>query len=95
MAASTGVLVMVIAELVDSDDEKPHRGKTRSWIKRRRESGYFYNIFHELKLEDPMGFKDMFRISVTNYEFILSQISDLISPKGLVNCFVFNFSDGV
>ena len=28
-----------------------------------------------------MGFKDMFRMSVTDYEFLLSQISDLISPN--------------
>ena len=28
-----------------------------------------------------MGFKDVFRMSVTDYEFLLSQISDLISPN--------------
>ena len=28
-----------------------------------------------------MGFKDMFRMSVTDYEFLLSQISDLIWPN--------------
>ena len=36
-------------------------------LKRRRESGYFQNIFQELKAEDWMGFKDMFRMSVTDY----------------------------
>ena len=28
-----------------------------------------------------MGFKDKFRMSVTDYEFLLSQISGLISPN--------------
>ena len=71
----------VLAGLVDSDDEKPRRGKTREWIKRRRENGYLKNIFQELKVEDRMGFKDIFRMSVTDYGFLLSQISDLLSSN--------------
>ena len=76
---------MVLIELVDSDDEKPRRGKTKEWIKRRGVSSYFQNIFQALKVEDRMGFKDMFRMSVTGYEFLLSQISDLISPNERIN----------
>ena len=30
---------------------------------------------------DQMGFKDMLRMSVTDYEFLLSQISDAISTN--------------
>ena len=71
----------VLTELVDSHDEKPRQVKTREWIKRTRESDYFQNIFQELKVEDQMGFKDKFRMSVTDYEFLLSQISDLISSN--------------
>ena len=72
---------MVLTELVDSDDEKSRRGKTRLWMKRSRESSYFQNIFQELKVEDQMGFKDMFHMSVTDDEFLLSQMSNLISPN--------------
>ena len=71
----------VLTELVDSHDEKPRQMKTREWIKRTRESDYFQNIFQEFKVEDQMGFKDKFRMSVTDYEFLLSQISDLISSN--------------
>ena len=74
-------LVVVLNELMDSDDEKPCRGKTRQWVKRRRESGYFTNIIQELKVEDRMGFKEMFRMDVVDFEYVLSQISDLISPQ--------------
>ena len=44
---------------------KKKEGKTREWTKRKSESGYLQNIFQELKTEDQMGFKDMFRVSVT------------------------------
>ena len=81
MTAYKGAVVMVLTELVHSDSEKPRLGKTREWIKRRRESGYFQNIFQELQIEDRMCFKDMFRVRVTDYEFLLSQVSDLISPN--------------
>ena len=81
MAAYKDAVVMVLTELVDLDYENPYRGKTREWMKRRRESGYFQNIFQELKVEDRMVLKDMFRMSVTDYEFLLSQNFDLISPN--------------
>ena len=73
--------VIVLNELEDSDDEKPTRGKTRKWIRRRKERGYFTNIIQELIVEDRHGFREMFRINVGDFEFILSKISYLISPK--------------
>ena len=82
MAVYKVAAVMVLTELVNSDDKKTRRGKTREWIKRRRESGYFQNIFQELKVEDRMGLKDMFRMSVTDYKFVLSQ-----RPKTLKSTF--------
>ncbi|XP_066924421.1 uncharacterized protein [Clytia hemisphaerica] len=72
--------VVLLSELVDSDDEKPRREKTRQWLKRRKEKGYFSNIVQELILEDHRGFRDMFRMDVRDFQFVLSKISDLISP---------------
>ena len=37
------VTVLLFNELIDSD-EKPKRGKTRDWIRKRKENGYFNNI---------------------------------------------------
>ena len=48
--------IIILNELMDSDDEKPHRGKTRRWVKRRSDQGYFNNI---------TGFK----LAVCNSEF--------------------------
>ena len=66
-------------ELMDSDDEKPHRGKTRRWVKRRSDRGYFNNIIKELRVEDRTGFRDMFQMDVANFEYIITKISMLLA----------------
>ena len=73
--------VIILNELMDSDDEKPHRGKTRWWVKRRSDQGYFNNVIKELRIEDRTGFRNMFRMDVADFEKILTQISYLISSK--------------
>ena len=82
---TSAALVLVLNELMDSDDEKPTRGKTREWVKRREESGYFHNIVKELKVEDRLGFREMFRMDVGDFEFILGKISHLTSPRQMSN----------
>ena len=72
---------IILNKLVDSDDGKPTRGKTRKWIRRRKERGYFTNIIQELIVEDRHGFREMFRMDVGDFEFTLCKVSDLISPK--------------
>ena len=76
--------VIILNELVDSGDEKPHRGKTRRWVKRRSDWRYFNNIMKELRVEDRTGFRDMFWMDVADFEYILTQISDLISSSLLL-----------
>ena len=78
--AELAVSVVISTELIDSDDEKPHRGTTRNWVE-RRDLGYLSNITKELKLEDRFGFRKMFQSDVGDFEYVLGQISDLISPK--------------
>ena len=76
---------LVLSELMDSNGEKPTRGKTREWVKRREQSGYFNNIVKELKVEDRLGFREMFRLDVGDFEFILGKTSHLISPREMRN----------
>ena len=80
MAEADLATLVVLSELIDSDDEKPRRRKTREWIKRRREKGYFINIIKELIIEDRFGFREMFRMDIADFEIILSKISYLINP---------------
>ena len=82
---TSAALVLVLNGLMDSDDEKPTRGKTRECVKGREQSGYFNNIVKELKAEDRLGFREMFRIDVVDFEFILGKISHLISPRRMSN----------
>ena len=82
---TSAALALVLNELMDSDDEKPTRGKTRAWVKRREQSRYFNNIIKELKVEDRLGFREMFRMDVGDFEFILGKILHLISPRQMSN----------
>ena len=43
--------MILLNELMDSNDEKQKRGKTRKWVKRRKERGFFTNIVEELVLQ--------------------------------------------
>ena len=44
-------MVMLLNELIDPDDEKPTRAKTRRWIQRREENGNFFFCFETLSLQ--------------------------------------------
>ena len=68
---TSAVLVSALNELMDSCNKKPTCAKTREWVKRREQSGYFNNIVKELKVEDRLGFREMFRMDVRDFEFIL------------------------
>ena len=82
---TSAALVLILNELMDSDDEKPKREKTREWVKRSEQSGYFNNIVKDLKVEDRLGFREMFRMDVGDLEFILGKISHLISRRQMSN----------
>ena len=71
----------ILSMLVNSDDEKPRRGKTREWIKWRHQLGSFHSIIKELNVDDRYAFKEMFRKSVEDCETVLKHIDDLISPQ--------------
>ena len=59
MAADELATVVILSELVHSDDEKSTPGPTRRWIRKREEKGFFEAIIKELILEDFAGFKEM------------------------------------
>ena len=101
MATGDIVMLVVLNELVASDDEKPRRGKTRNWIKRRKEKGYFNNIVKELKIEDRFGFLSFLLFAffvcsafcLTNKSPFLIPTSSL-SEKDIFNSFDLYFNDG-
>ena len=72
------VAALIILELVEEYDE---RGKTRKWIRRRKEKGYFDNIVKELSIEDTAAYKEMMRMSHEEFLYILRTIEKDISSK--------------
>ena len=65
--------VFVAFEVLNDEDEKPGRGTTRQWIRRRVERGYFNNIVNELAIEDTAEYKEIMRMS--HADFLRSGIS--------------------
>ena len=69
--------VFVAFEVLNREDKKRGKGKTKQWIKRRDERGYFNNIVKELAIEDTAEceyYKDMMRMSHAVFQRILSYI---------------------
>ena len=68
-------------EVLNGEDKKPGRGKTRQWIRRRDEKGYFNNIVKELVIEDTAEYKEMMQMSHADCQRILSYIEQNITRK--------------
>ena len=76
---------MIILELLEGDEERNcKRAKTRKWIKRREEQGYFDSIVRELSIEDTAGYKEMMRMSYEEFLGILQLIEKDITPKQII-----------
>ena len=73
--------VFVAFEVLNHENKKRGRGKTRQWIRRRDERGYFNNIVDEFAIEDPTEYKDMVRMSQADFKRILSYIEQDITRK--------------
>ena len=67
--------------LILEEDKPRTRGKTRAWVKRRREKGAFSNIVQELRMENTAGFKEMMRMDYETFSTLLRIIEPDISPQ--------------
>ena len=55
--------------LLLADDERAgKRGKTRQWIKRRQEKGFFANIVQELMVQDVAGYREFSNSKSLKYD---------------------------
>ena len=77
--ADRRVAATIISFLLLDDDEVKTRGKTRSWIKRRKQRGAFSNIIQELRMEDTASFKEMLRMDYDTFLNLLTVIEPYIS----------------
>lgn len=79
--AERKVAAALIAILIFDDDETKRRGKTRSWIKRRKQRGAFETIMQELRIGDTAGFKEMLRMEYSTFLHLLSLVEPCISSQ--------------
>ena len=75
------IAVFVAFEVLNHEDKKRRRGKTRQWIRRMDERGYFNNIVKELAIEDTAQYEDMMRMSHSVFQRMLSFIEQDVTRK--------------
>ena len=88
-------VAILILDLLD-DEKSSKRGKTREWIKKRKERRMFISP-KELKMHDTRGFKEMMWMGSEQFDQILQAIEPHICKKctkmggdGLIGCLIFN-----
>ena len=73
--------VFVAFEVLNHEDKKCGWGKTRQWIRRMDERGYFNNIVKELVIEGTVQYEDMMRMSHSVFQQMLSYIEQDVTRK--------------
>ena len=72
--------IMIVCVVEDENETKRRRGKTREWVKRRDERGFFNNIWKELSIEDTGTFKRIMRMNVQTFKKLLDLVEKDITP---------------
>ena len=73
--------VFVAFEVLNHEDKKRGTGKTRQWIRRMDERGYFNNIVKELAIEDTAQYEDMLRMSHSVFQRMLRYIEQDVTRE--------------
>ena len=84
-AVSRALLGVNILESLEEKETKNKRGKTRQWIQRREEKGFYTNIVEELRVEDTKTYEEMLRMNYDTFKFILKKTEQDITPTTLMS----------
>ena len=59
------IAAIILLDILEEDGKRENRRgrKTRGWIRRREEKGYYNNIVQELMIEDTPGYREMMRMT--------------------------------
>ena len=77
---SRALLGVIILESLEEKETKNKKGKTRQWIQRREEKGFYTNI-----VEDTKTYEEMLRMNYDTFKFILKEIEQDITPIALMS----------
>ena len=87
---------IILIELLEEDEKRGKgRGKTRSWMRRRKEKGYFNNIVRELMIEDTAGYREMMRMTHDEFVEILKLIEPDITPRQVIGGYKFLYNNKI
>jgi len=84
-------VLFVLDQLEEIEDRASKRGKTRQWIRRRQENGYFTNIVRELAAEDTPAYHQMMRMKFEDFTAILRFLFWCFFARSLIDtlrCFL-------
>ena len=84
-AVFRALLGVIILESLEEKQTKNKRGKTRQWIQRREEKGFYTNIVEELRVEDTKTYEEMLRMNYDTFKFILKEIEQDITSIALMS----------
>ena len=73
-AVSRALLGVIILESLEEKETKNKRGKTRQWIQRKEEKGFYTKAYEE-----------MLRTNYDTFKFILKEIEQDIAPIALMS----------
>ena len=77
------VFLDLLLEEGESQPEKKHRKVyAREWILRREEKGVFHQLVGELEVEDPLAYRNFFRVSKSQFHFLVDRVGPYIVKNG-------------
>ena len=65
---------------------RQRKHKTREWMKKRVEKRLSANLILELSGKDPLGFREIMRMSHEQFHEILGRIEPVISTSAILDC---------
>ena len=77
--------LMLFALLLEENESVPKKRNRkiymRDWISRREEKGAFHQLVKELELEDPLAYRNFFRVTKSQFYFLVDKVSPLITKR--------------
>ena len=80
-AAAVVLLGLLADEKPGNRQKRKKREPTRRWIHRREERGAFHQLVKEITVEDEQGYRNFFRLSEDQFQFVADKIRPVIQRK--------------
>lgn len=79
--AAALILLNLLEDEYESPPPRNKKSPTRQWIQRREERGVYHQLVQELALEDPMAYRDFFRMTREQFNFLVEILRPSLEKK--------------